>query len=307
MRDRTRADVLAFVLIVTSSAAACSSDPSAPVEEETVVADVEPEPQAEAAPAPLRRGCATVEPDETVRAAIDQVLRSRAAAGFTAGQSVEIPVHFHVINKGRGLANGDVTDAMILDQIQVLNEAYASTGFSFTLVSVDRTTNPTWYTMSLGSAAERQAKRALRVGGPDHLNIYTANPGGGLLGWATFPWDAQRNVIDDGVVLLHSTLPGGSAAPYNEGDTGTHEVGHWLGLFHTFQDGCRKSGDSVDDTPAERSPAYGCPVGRNTCPDQGAIQYDPIENFMDYTDDSCMNTFTPGQSKRMMDSWLTYR
>jgi len=294
MRDRTRADVLAFVLIVPSSAAACSSDPSAPAEEETVVADVEPEPQAEAAPAPLRRGCATVEPDETVRAAIDQVLRSRAAAGFTAGQSVEIPVHFHVINKGRGLANGDVTDAMILDQIQVLNEAYASTGFSFTLVSVDRTTNPTWYTMSLGSAVERQAKRALRVGGPDYFNIYTANPGGGLLGWATFPWDAQRNVIDDGVVLLHSTLSGGSAAPYNEGDTGTHEVGHWLGLFHTFQDGCRKSGDSVDDTPAERSPAYGCPVGRNTCPDQGAIQYDPIENFMDYTDDSCMNTFTPG-------------
>ncbi|MGK4002028.1 zinc metalloprotease [Sorangium sp. So ce1036] len=294
-------------MIATLSATACSSDPSAPAEEGTVVADVDPEQQVEAAPAPLRRGCATVEPDEAARAAIDGVLRDRAAAGFTAGQAVEIPVHFHVINKGQGLANGDVTDAMIADQIQVLNDAYASTGFSFTLVSVDRTTNATWYTMSLGSSAERQAKKALRVGGADHLNLYSANPGGGLLGWATFPWDAQRYVDEDGVVLLYSTLPGGYAAPYNEGDTGTHEVGHWLGLFHTFQDGCRKSGDSVDDTPAERSPAYGCPVGRNTCRDQGTTQYDPIENFMDYTDDSCMDTFTPGQSKRMMDAWLAYR
>lgn len=193
---------------------------------------------------------------------------------------------------------------MISAQISVLNAAFGSWGYSFQLVAIDRTTNAGWYVMEPGTAAEAQAKAALRQGTADDLNIYSANPGQGLLGWATFPWSYASDPKDDGVVVLHSSLPGGSAVPYNLGDTGTHEVGHWMGLLHTFQGGCSKKGDLVSDTPPERSAAFGCPAGRDTCRGGGL---DPVKNFMDYTDDACMDHFTAGQDARMDAQFSTYR
>jgi hypothetical protein len=215
-----------------------------------------------------------------------------------------IDVYFHVINRGSGISNGDIPASMITAQMDVLNDAFIGTGWSFRLVATDRTTNSSWYTNCYGSG-ENAMKAALRKGTADDLNIYTCAPGGGILGYATFPSGYASSPSRDGVVVLYSSLPGGSAAPYNEGDTATHEVGHWMGLYHTFQGGCNGSGDAVSDTPAEKSPAYGCPSNRDSCRRQAGV--DPIENFMDYTDDYCMFDFTTGQDTRMDAQFTTYR
>lgn len=257
--------------------------------------------------------CSTTQPTELEQMLLAATERSWATAQRAQGRdvsgraagSVGIPVWMHVINRGSGIANGDIPQSQIDEQIAVLNAAYANTPFTFSLAGVTRTTNASWYTMSPGSAAEAQAKAALRVGGAGTLNFYSANPGQGLLGWATFPSNYVSSPSADGVVVLFSSLPGGTASPYNEGDTGTHEVGHWLGLFHTFQGACRQPGDQVSDTPAERSAAFGCPTGRNTCRFKPGL--DPITNFMDYTDDSCMNEFSAGQSARMDAQHQQYR
>jgi len=216
-------------------------------------------------------------------------------------------VYWHTITRSSGA--GGVSSQQIQNQINVLNSAFASTGFSFNLVSTDVTANDAWYTMAYGSTAEKACKSALRKGGKGDLNIYSANIGNGLLGWATFPSSYNSNPSSDGVVLLSASLPGGNAAPYNLGDTGTHEVGHWVGLYHTFQGGCSRKdttgGDLVADTPAEKSAAYGCPTNRDTCTSIAGL--DPTTNFMDYTDDACMNTFSAGQATRMNAQCTTYR
>lgn len=263
--------------------------------------------------------CAAPHVDEDRAAEIDKfILAHRSNKLKAAGGSVDSPtadavsggainVYVHVISNSSGA--GNVSDAAINEQINVLQAAYAGGGWSFNHVGTTRTVNDAWYTMAYGSTAESQAKNALRQGTADDLNIYIAGIGGGLLGWATFPWDYSAKPKMDGVVVLNSSLPGGSAAPYNLGDTGTHEVGHWMGLYHTFQGGCAKNGstggDLVSDTAAERSPAYGCPTGRDSC--KSLTGKDPITNFMDYTDDACMNTFSSGQFARIASSWSAYR
>lgn len=246
--------------------------------------------------------CGTYVPSETEIDAINQRVADATLGGrlVTGGT---INVYVHVINNGSGIANGDIPDQWITDQITVLNDSYGQWGWTFVLAGTTRTTNASWYTCT-GGSCETQMKSALHTGTADDLNLYTNNMGGGLLGWATFPSSYQSQPLMDGVVVLYGTLPGGPVVPYNLGDTATHEIGHWMGLLHTFQGGCRGNGDQVSDTPAEKSAAFGCPTGRNTCSSPGK---DPITNFMDYVDDSCMFMFTTGQDTRMDSQFTTYR
>ena len=234
-------------------------------------------------------------------------------AARMANGSVHIPTVFHVVSD-HALNAADQTrmQTMITAQMKVLNDSYsgktsttaADSPFRFDLTKTTYTVNPAWYTVVPGKN-ERDMKKALYEGDATTLNVYVADIGGGLLGWAYFPkgYNNGRDYID-GVVMLDESMPGGTAGKYSEGDTLTHEVGHWLMLEHTFAHGCSASGDYVTDTPKEAGPQFDCPEGADTCRAPGL---DPIHNFMDYTQDSCMNEFTPGQVERMNDAWVAFR
>lgn len=252
-----------------------------------------------------RRSCGVRDLSDAEFAAAEshRMERLRSVPKLTTGGT--IPVHFHVITNSTGA--GAVPTSQIAAQIDVLNAAYKPAGWTYVLKSTDTTVNNDWFVTQPGKPSEKQMKEALRVGGAGDLNLYSANIGGGLLGWATFPKDYTSAPEMDGVVMLYTSMPGGSATNYNEGDTATHEVGHWMGLYHTFQGGCREigGGDGVADTPAEKEANYGCPGTVDSCPSDPGN--DPTTNFMDYVYDSCMTEFTKGQFDRIAQEFSAYR
>jgi hypothetical protein len=204
-------------------------------------------------------------------------------------------------------------DASIIEaQMQVLNENFGATPFLFILVSTRYVISDTYFRNLEG--VDYAVGTQFKQGGPETLTAYWGNKATGG-SFSRFPklfskgQDPQDFNPADGVFMDIDTVPGGSATCCNLGISLTHEVGHWLGLHHTFTgDSCAttNTGDFVDDTPQQSSATnFSCPIGRDSCPDLPGV--DPIHNFMDYSNDECLEEFTPGQIKRMYIIWSLYR
>jgi hypothetical protein len=222
------------------------------------------------------------------------------------GGSIRTVVHVICADDG---SECKATKQMVDDQMKVLNQDFAPYGFSFNHVDTVFTNKSSWLNVAYGSDIEAEMKTSLAVDPATTFNIYVSDLEWDLLGWATFPDMYPEDDPMHGVVLLGASLPGGTAAPFNLGKTLVHEAGHYLGLYHTFESwdgssGCKGKGDYVDDTAAEDSPARGCDIGRDTCRGEGP---DPVTNFMDYSDDNCIDHFTTGQVLRMMASVAAYK
>lgn len=251
----------------------------------------------------------------------------------SATGTVTIPVVVHVIYSSNPNA---VSGTRITSQIDILNADYgrtnsdagstpaafqgvaANTNIQFCLATRDpqgnTTTGVNRIQNSQASHNMNQAstlKSIIQWDPYSYLNIWVVESinGGQILGYATFPTNLNSAPNLDGVVIASPFFGfGSSGAPYNRGRTGTHEVGHWLGLFHTFQGGCTgmtqntcaSQGDFCCDTPPVNAPAYGCPSTRNTCSESFPSNLnDMTMNYMDYVDDNCMNVFTQDQASRM--------
>ncbi len=206
--------------------------------------------------------------------------------------------------------DGDLHDNIMQLQTDHLNSVYNEFGYSFSIQSIDRLNNSGWYyaagnkdwdtgqwqceDMYLDMASNTSID-------PAHTLNYYWTTGGGIYGLGVYPWSFPEDSHNHGLYCANFTHPGG-AWGVNEGDTGLHEAGHYLGLYHTFENGCAAPGDEVDDTPPQAYDNLGCPSWASSC----GVPED-IGNFMDYVDDDCMYFFTEGQKSRIHWAIETYR
>ncbi|EST10027.1 Peptidase M43, pregnancy-associated plasma-A [Kalmanozyma brasiliensis GHG001] len=220
-------------------------------------------------------------------------------ADIIAEATKTVQVVWHVIHSG---STGNLSRATINAQMDSFSSDYKSFGFTFNLNATDRVNNAQWFrNVAPDNAQQTAMKAALRQGDAKVLNLYSVDFSNGLLGYSTFPWMVQNNLLDDGVVFQYSSVPGGSETGYNLGKTLTHEVGHWLGLYHVFQGGCSAPGDYVDDTPPQSIATSGCPTGQDSCRGGG------VDSIHNYSTDACLTEFTEGQAVRMAALTAEYR
>ncbi len=227
---------------------------------------------------------------------------------------VTIPVVVHVVYR---TATENISDAQIQSQLTVLTDDFrrlnadannnwsqaADTEIEFCLANVDPSGNATsgitrTSTTVNGFGTNDKVKFNAQGGkdawpASDYLNLWVCKIGGGILGYAQFPGGPANT---DGVVIDYRYFGtiGTATAPFDLGRTATHEVGHWLNLRHIWGDGGCGVDDFVSDTPKSDAANYGCATGHVSC---GTT--DMVENYMDYSDDACMNLYTLGQKNRM--------
>lgn len=252
----------------------------------------------------------------------------------------QVPIVIHVIHKGEALGTGvNISDAQIMSQISVLNKDFkrlnadaSSTPAEFAAVAgnmdiefILAKRNPegaatTGITRMQGAQNQwsvndnYQLKSQSYWPAEDYLNIWVTDLSGGYLGYAQLPVsglpgleNSSNNRLTDGVVIDYRAFgsiddgPFGLDTQYNKGRSTTHEMGHFFGLKHIWADD-EKSGDTcsgsdyVDDTPNQAISSSGCP----THPRTSCSSNDMFQNFLDYTNDACMNLFTQGQVTRMI-------
>ena len=210
-----------------------------------------------------------------------------------------VPVKFFVMHSGN---TGKVKRSQIEDQIRVLDKGFSGaqsggvqpdTRVRFKLESVEYVDKQAYYKQCV----RNQQKIANEyVKEPEkYVHVIVCRPPG-LLGSSTLPEDAPEGSSDHYIQLDAEVLPGGNEDGKNQGDTLLHEVGHYFGLEHTFEKGCSGQGDYVSDTPAAKKANEFCKKV-DSCPNKPGN--DAIDNFMDYTPDTCMDRFSPGQAWRM--------
>lgn len=241
------------------------------------------------------------------------------------GNIITIPVVIHIVHNGQSVGTGpNITAAQAISQIDVVNEDFrrmnadttntlaqfvgvaADTEIEFCLATVDPQGQPTTGLNRVdggqGSWSINDIESTLKpstIWNRNHyLNMWSVNfTSGGLLGYAQFPGGPANT---DGVVVGYQYF--GLAGGGFSGRTMTHEVGHWLNLRHIWGDGGCGASDFVGDTPDSDNPNYGCPLSHTSC-----STLDMVQNYMDYSNDNCMNLFTQGQKTRMRAALNTTR
>ena len=257
-----------------------------------------------------------------------------SAAFRTSEEMVTIPVVVHVIHNGEAIGVGpNISQAQVQSQIDVLNEDFRRSGAGSNTHNNGADTNIEFVLAVIGVDGQEMSEPGINrvnsgqnswdyesiestlkpntIWDPEkYFNILTLQfpEGDNTLGYAQFPnfsdlpgLEKSNGVAEtDGVVIGYQFFgrTGNVAHPFDEGRTATHEVGHWLGLRHIWGDGDCSSDDYCADTPNAGQPNYSCEQV-NSCDDGNGDANDMIENYMDYTNDACMNIFTVNQKERM--------
>ncbi|KAF4949315.1 hypothetical protein FSARC_13522 [Fusarium sarcochroum] len=269
--------------------------------------------------APQGRAC-LVSDEGTARSPII----STSSQGKQFPTSITVDVHFHISSTKEH--ENLITDAIVNAQWNVLHRSFAKYDINLVLKSTERVIDDLTGQSFLVYEGpdngwvkyrdeENEFYKQTRRGGYDALNLYffsDYSPGAtGYCAWPTVIAEgdeltfAQDSCQLSGLTMPNITPEQGAFEEWNLGHLAVHETGHWFGLNHTFTGGCSEPGDFVDDTPSQLTQIFGCPVGSDSCPEKPGL--DPIHNFMGYTQDNCTSEFTPGQKRRMFETFFGFR